>query len=141
MKHARLFIPALSGFVLAVALGLGELTRPDVIIGWVDVFGSWNPQLFVFFVAAVVVYYTLVRTTAWQRRRAGAAELCLPANRGIDARLLIGSSIFGIGWAIGGACPGPALTTLGAGASWAVVFVAAMVLGLSLGAPRAADEK
>jgi uncharacterized membrane protein YedE/YeeE len=140
MKHARLFIPALSGFLLAVALGLGGLTRPDVIIGWVDVFGSWNPQLFVFFVAAVVVYYALVRMNAWQRRRAGAPELCLPTNRRIDARLLIGSSIFGIGWAIGGACPGPALTTLGAGASWAVVFVAAMVLGLTLGAPRATGE-
>jgi uncharacterized membrane protein YedE/YeeE len=83
------------------------------------------------------------QTIAWGlgpfegQRRAGGPEVCAPTSRRIDARLLIGSSIFGIGWSIGGACPGPALTTLGAGASWAAVFVGAMALGLVMVRSRA----
>jgi uncharacterized protein len=131
LTRDRLPIAALSGFMLAVALAFGQLTRPEIIIGWVDV-RAWNPHMLVFFVAAAAVYHLFARVHSRRQRRAGVGEVCAPINRRIDARLLIGSSIFGIGWAIGGACPGPALTTLGAGAPWAAVFVGAMALGLRL---------
>ncbi len=132
MKAAYFASAALSGVLLALALAFGQLTRPEVIVGWVDWFGRWNPTIFYFFAPATLVYALFVRVASWRYRRFGGPELCLPAKRKIDARLIIGSSIFGIGWGIGGACPGPALTSLGAGAPWAVVFVVAMALGLGL---------
>jgi uncharacterized protein len=135
MTRDHLPVAAVSGFMIAIALAVGQLTRPDVIIGWVDFFGSWNPRMLVFFAAATLVYHALTRVHSWRLRRVGAPAFCPPANRRIDAQLLIGSSVFGIGWAIGGICPGPALTSLGAGAPWAAVFVAAMALGLALAKP------
>ena len=89
MKPAQLPIAALSGFMLAIALAYGQLTRPEIIIGWVDVFGDWNPHMAVFFFAAVLVYYPLARLQRWrqqngQRSRrmlAGeAAYRCPPAD-------------------------------------------------------------
>jgi uncharacterized protein len=130
MNKAQLPIAAVSGFLLALALAFGQLTRPEVIIGWVDWFGAWNPHLFAFFVPSALVYSLSVRLARWRHQRFGGPELCLPTKGNVDARLLVGSSIFGIGWGIGGACPGPALTSLGAGAPWAVIFVLSMLLGL-----------
>jgi uncharacterized membrane protein YedE/YeeE len=135
MIKDNLFVALLSGFLLALALAFGRLTRPEIIIGWVDV-RAWNPHMLVFFLAAAAVYHLFTRVHRWRQRRAGQPEVCGPAKGRIDARLLIGSSVFGIGWAIGGACPGPAITTLGAGAWWAAVFVAAMAAGMLLGDVR-----
>lgn len=132
MRRAQLATAAVSGFLLALGLAFGQLTRPEVIIGWVDFSGDWNPQMLIFFVAAAVVYHGFLRLAEWRERAAGGPTLCLPKNRRVDAPLLIGSTIFGVGWAVAGACPGPALASLGAGAPWAVVFVAAMALGMRL---------
>jgi uncharacterized membrane protein YedE/YeeE len=121
------------GFVLAVALGTAGLTRPDVIVGWVDFFGAWDPTL-LFFMAGAVPSYSLLYRLA--RRRTSAllgGELCIPSARRIDARLVAGSTTFGVGWALGGVCPGPALASAGAGMAWTVYFVPFMLLGLSLG--------
>ena len=132
MTRDHLAVAALSGFLLAVALASGQLTRPEVIIGWVDV-AAWNPRLLVFFAGAAAVYHLFSRVHAWRQRQLGPAQACPPVNlQRIDARLLIGSTIFGVGWAIAGACPGPALTSLGAGAPWAAGFVAAMLAGMAL---------
>lgn len=123
---------ALAGFLIALALAFGQLTRPEVVIGWVDFFGAWNPRMLVFISTATLVYQGFFRLHAWRQRRAGGGEVCAPERRPIDARLLIGASIFGVGWAIAGVCPGPAFASLGTGAPWALVFVAAMALGLAL---------
>lgn len=136
MKRGHLLVAALSGFLLALALAFGRLTRPEIIIGWVDL-RAWNPHMLVFFAPAALVYHAFMRLAAWRQRRFGGVALCLPKTRAIDARLLVGSAIFGVGWAIAGACPGPALTSLGAGAGWAAVFVGAMLLGLALVKPAA----
>jgi len=124
------------GVVLAVALGLGRLTRPEVILGWVDVLGDWDPTLAWFMSGAAPVYALAHR---WVLARGGPVlgrELPLPTAAAVDAKLVLGSALFGAGWALGGVCPGPAFTSLGAGATWAVPFVLAMMLGLWAAAPR-----
>lgn len=126
-------VVALSGLGLGLALVLGRLTVPTVIVGWVDWFGAWDPTLVVFFAGAVSVYHGAYRWAVLRERRGATPALCLPTGRGIDVRLLAGAAVFGVGWAIGGTCPGPALSSLGAGAPWALVFVAAMLGGLWLG--------
>ena len=131
MNRTHLIV-TISGVLMAVALALGRLTRPEVIIGWVDFFGHWDPTMLIFFGFGVTAYHVMWR---WARAREEARRgptLCLPAARVIDKRLVAGAAIFGVGWGLGGVCPGPAFTSLGAGASWALPFVAAVVLGFSL---------
>ena len=132
MKNA---VSACTGFVLAVALGAGRLTRPEVIRGWVDVFGDWDPTLFWFMAGASPVYALAHRWLLARGAPLLACEISLPASADIDRKLLLGAALFGVGWAIGGVCPGPAFTSLGAGAPWAALFVIAMMFGLWLGAP------
>jgi uncharacterized membrane protein YedE/YeeE len=118
---------------MAFALALAGLTRPQVIIGWVDFFGRWDPTMLIFFVFGVLAYHLLFR---WARRRETEGRgpaLALPAARAIDGRLLIGATVFGVGWGLGGVCPGPGLTSLGAGVPWAVVYTGALAAGLSIG--------
>jgi hypothetical protein len=134
MRAILAAVPALSGLGLGVALVLGRLTLPSVILGWVDWFGDWDPTLLVFFAGAVLVYHLCYRLAVARGRQC----LELPARRGIDRQLVVGAAVFGVGWAIGGTCPGPALSSLGAGAPWALVFVGAMVVGLWLGRGRTA---
>lgn len=133
---AQQSVAALTGLVLALALGIGRLTRPEVILGWVDVFGQWDPTLLWFMAGATPMYALAHRWVLARGAPVLACELSLPAQTAVDAKLLSGSALFGAGWAIGGVCPGPALTSLGAGAPWALPFVVAMFLGLWLAAPR-----
>ncbi|MGE0327363.1 MAG: DUF6691 family protein [Polyangiaceae bacterium] len=121
------------GVALAVALGLGELTRPERILGWVDV-RHWDPSL-LFVMLGATSAYAAAHRIALRRARAGACRLDLPTRTALDAKLILGAALFGTGWAIGGVCPGPALTTLGAGQGWIVAFILPMFLGLWLGAP------
>jgi len=133
MKLLDQVVVALSGLGLGVALVLGRLTEPRVIVGWIDWFGAWDPTLIVFFVGAVLVYHGAYRWALARERRGATPALCFPTRQRVDARLLGGAAVFGVGWALGGTCPGPALSALGAGAPWALVFVAAMLGGLLLG--------
>jgi uncharacterized membrane protein YedE/YeeE len=126
-------VVALCGALMAIGLALGHLTRPEVIIGWVDLFGHWDPTMLIFFVAGVAAYHLMLRWARARARRGEGPALCLPTKRTIDAPLIVGAGIFGVGWGLGGVCPGPGLTSFGAGASWAVPFVVAMIVGLALG--------
>jgi uncharacterized membrane protein YedE/YeeE len=136
MNRRMYLVAVLSGAFMAVGLALGGLTRPEVIIGWMDFFGRWNPTLLIFLAGAVGAYHLMFR---WARARENAGQgptLCVPGSRAIDARLLVGASIFGVGWGLAGVCPGPALTSLGAGTGWAVPFIGAMIMGLLIGDRR-----
>jgi hypothetical protein len=106
--------------------------QPTKVIGFLDVTGAWDPTL-VFVMASSVGVYFLVHLLARQRGRpllAGTFEI--PRRSDIDLRLLGGSALFGIGWGLGGYCPGPALTSLVSGAPFALVFVASMIVGMLL---------
>jgi uncharacterized membrane protein YedE/YeeE len=99
------------------------------VVGFLDVFGAWNPSLTAVMIGAIGVHASLLRVF---RGRDGAAMRASSAGPGIDGRLVLGSAIFGVGWGLGGYCPGPAIVSLGFGAAQAVGFVAAMLLGARL---------
>jgi len=133
MNRRALVSALVAGACMAFALALAGLTRPQVIIGWVDFFGQWDPTMLIFFAFGVLAYHLVFRW-AGRREKAGLGPpLSLPTARAIDARLLVGASLFGIGWGLGGVCPGPGFTSLGAGAHWAVVYIVALGLGLLVG--------
>jgi len=121
-----------AGIVFGIGLGLSGMTQPAKVIAFLDVFGSWDPSLMFVMMSAILVHFVLTR---WIRRRERPlldTRFHLPPARDIDRRVVIGSAVFGLGWGLGGYCPGPAIVSLGSGAMSAVVFVAAMAVGMGL---------
>lgn len=120
------------GLLFGVGLILSGMTQPAKVIGFLDVFGNWDPSLAFVMIGALLIKTPLYRFSL-RRRRPFLAELFRkPSATAIDLRLLAGAVLFGVGWAIGGYCPGPAITSLGSLESEAWVFGAAMFLGFFL---------
>jgi uncharacterized protein len=125
---------ALSAFAAGLIFGIGlivsGMTDPGKVIGFLDLAGRWDPSLaFVMGGAIMVGAFSFAAAGKRGRTYLGGA-MHLPKRRDIDARLVAGSAVFGIGWGLAGFCPGPALVALGAGIDQAAVFVAAMLAGM-----------
>jgi uncharacterized membrane protein YedE/YeeE len=133
-----------AGVVFGVGLGLSGMTQPEKVIGFLDIFGAWDPSLLFVMGGALVVHFFLSRWILRRERPVLDSRFHLPPRARIDARLVTGAAIFGVGWGLGGYCPGPAIVSLGSGAGPAVVFVAAMALGMAIhhftSATRAAES-
>ena len=125
---ARVFAALLSGVLFGLGLAISGMTDPNVVIGFLDLFGDFNPALM--FVLGGAVGTTLVAFRFVLRRPSPllASDFQLPTRKDIDARLLIGAGLFGIGWGLAGYCPGPALVSFGALIETALVFVPVMLL-------------
>jgi uncharacterized membrane protein YedE/YeeE len=122
----------LAGLVFGIGLIVSGMANPAKVLGFLDIGGSWDPSLAFVMVGAIAVGAVAF---ALARKRTASflgAEMRLPASRHIDRRLLAGSALFGIGWGLAGFCPGPALVALGMGEGKAVLFVAAMLVGMGL---------
>ena len=122
-------VAAVSGVLFAVGLGLSGMTQPARVIGFLDVGGAWDPSLLVVMMGAVGVYAVAYRLSRRLERPFLAPGFADISPRALDARLLAGAAIFGVGWGIAGFCPGPALASLGAGLPEAGLAVLGMVLG------------
>ena len=119
-----------AGLVFGIGLILSGMTDPGKVIGFLDVAGLWDPSLaFVMAGAIVVGFFAFMMASRRTQTFAGGA-MQLPQRRDIDARLIGGSVVFGIGWGLAGFCPGPALVSFGSGQDKAAVFVAAMLVGM-----------
>jgi len=122
-----------SGLLFGVGLLLGGMTDPRKVIGFLDVAGAWDPSLAFVMLGAVAVHFVAYR---WVRGSASplfADEFAIPKLRHIDAKLVGGSAVFGVGWGLAGYCPGPGIVSLGAGSRDALVFVVTMLVGMLLG--------
>lgn len=122
----------LSGATFGVGLVLSGMVRPAKVLGFLDVAGAWDASLAFVMVGAIAVYAVAYRLVVRRRRPLFDDELRVPAPKRIDAPLVIGAAVFGIGWGLGGFCPGPALVSLGAVAPHALTFTAAMTGGVLL---------
>ena len=118
----------LSGLLFAAGLGLSGMTQPDVVQGFFDVFGTWNPQLALVMLGAVGV--NLIAFPLILRRDAPLASSAfhVPTGSSLDVKLVCGAVLFGLGWGAVGICPGPALVSLSGGST--LLFVAAMAAGM-----------
>lgn len=128
----RIVHAAIAGVLFGGGLAISGMTNPDKVLNFLDVAGAWDPSLALVMAAALAV---AAPGFAWLGRRGctfDAQPLPAPPGRNIDARLLGGSALFGIGWGLAGYCPGPALANLAHGMTEAVVFVVAMLAGSGL---------
>ena len=130
MKAGKLILFLGAGGLFGAGLAVSGMTDPARVIGFLDVFGNWDPALLFVMGGAVGVYGLGMLVL----HRLGSRSLNLPsgASSPIDRRLVIGAAIFGLGWGLGGFCPGPSLANLGALRAEALVFVPAMAIGMLL---------
>lgn len=125
----RIAIGLLAGLLFGTGLAVSGMTDPDKVLNFLDVTGRWDPSLALVMGSALLVS---LPGFAWARRHRttliGKEALPPPPATTLDARLLLGSALFGVGWAIAGYCPGPALANLGH-AREVLLFVPAMLAG------------
>ena len=125
------FFAFVAGLVFGLGLIVSGMANPAKVLGFLDLDGKWDPSLA--FVMAGAIAVGLVAFTLARRRTSSVLGLPmqLPSARAVDARLIGGSIVFGVGWGLAGFCPGPALVALGAGYAQAAVFVVAMLAGMA----------
>ena len=127
------------GLLFGVGLALSGMTDTAKVLGFLDLFGDWVPDLV--FVMGGAVCVTLVAFRFVLRRQAPllASAFSLPTRTALDGRLLTGAAVFGIGWGVYGYCPGPALSALVYLDTDTLVFVVAMLAGMALANRVAGD--
>ncbi|MFZ1742554.1 MAG: DUF6691 family protein [Pontixanthobacter sp.] len=127
----RSLIALVSGTIFGLGLALSGMMDPLRVRGFLDIFGAWDPTL-----AFVMGGAMLVMAAAWLiQKRMHTPMVCdefsLPGTKLIDAKLIGGAAMFGIGWGIAGLCPGPAIASLATNFMPAAVFVFAMLAGMA----------
>jgi uncharacterized membrane protein YedE/YeeE len=128
----RIVLAALSGLVFGLGLMLAGMTDPAKVQAFLDLAGAWDPSLGLVMGGAIGVGVVAFALAARRKRAWTGDPMELPTSRVIDRRLVLGGVLFGIGWGIGGLCPGPALVALGSGLEAAWIFVPAMLVGMWL---------
>ncbi|SBT18979.1 hypothetical protein MGA5115_03140 [Marinomonas gallaica] len=122
----------LTGLLFGLGLAVSEMTNPAIVLGFLDIFGNWNPSL-VFVMGGAVAIGMLGYVIRNRRTKPWLADKWyVPTRRDIDKNLIIGSAMFGIGWGLSGYCPGPGLTALTNNPAEAVYFVGALIVGAGL---------
>lgn len=124
-------IPFVAGLLFALGLGLAGMADPRKVIAFLDVGGRWDPSLAFVIAGALLVYLPFVQ---WRRRSSPAQRAALAPRHGpIDAALIAGAVVFGVGWGLSGLCPGPAIVMLASGQPALFLFAGAMFAGLAMG--------
>ena len=121
-----------AGVVFALGLGISGMTRPIKVIGFLDFFGQWDASLAFVMIGAIAVYFVAYRISRTMSSPVLEAKFSIPSRADFDSRLIAGAAVFGVGWGLGGFCPGPAITSLASGAAPVAVFVASMAAGIYL---------
>ncbi len=126
----RFVVSVVAGVLFALGLVISGMTTPAKISAFLDIGGAWDPSLAFVMAAAIGVHAPLVRLVRGRRAPLFDTAFHWPTKHTIDPALVGGAAIFGVGWGLSGYCPGPALVSLGTGATPVLVFVAAMAAGL-----------
>jgi uncharacterized protein len=119
----------LAGLIFGLGLAISQMVNPEKVLDFLDVSGNWDPSLALVMAGAVGVAMLAFRFVLERKQPMFESEFHLPRMTKVDRRLLIGSGVFGLGWGIGGYCPGPGIAALSGGSLEALVFVAGMALG------------
>lgn len=125
-----LIVSFVLGLLFGIGLLLSGMTQPAKVKGFLDIAGAWDPSLALVMAGAISVALLPFRLGARRGKAWLGGDMPRQEALPVDAALIVGSLVFGIGWGLGGYCPGPALVGLGAGIPAAALFVLAMVLGI-----------
>ena len=136
-RAMSLVLAGAAGALFGAGLLVSGMTQPARVIGFLDASPGWDPSLGFVMAGAVLVYAVLFR---WIRRQRANpwfdSAFRVDLRRDIDRSLVVGAAVFGIGWGLGGLCPGPSIVVAASGDLAGLAFVAAMLLGMQLHARR-----
>jgi uncharacterized membrane protein YedE/YeeE len=128
----RMIASLLCGLVFGAGLLISGMVQPTKVLGFLDIFGAWDPSLAVVMAAALAVSVPGFRLANGRSRPLLADQSFWPSKSQIDRPLIVGAALFGVGWGLVGLCPGPALESLATLSPGILVFVAAMAGGMTL---------
>ena len=120
------------GLLFGLGLLLSGMTDPAKVLGFLDLFGIWDPSLAFVMGGAIALGFFAFALARKRTTNFMGGALHLPKSTQIDKRLLIGGLTFGAGWGLAGFCPGPGIVSMGSDELKAAVFVAAMLLGMAI---------
>lgn len=123
-------VALLCGFLFGCGLTISNMINANKIMDFLDFTGNWDPSLAFVMLSAVVVTWFGYKFIMQQANPKLGDKFYLSEKKSIDARLILGAAIFGIGWGLAGYCPGPAITALGLGIMDALYFVIGMLVSL-----------
>ena len=118
------------GLLFGLGLMLSGMTDPGKVIGFLDLFGAWDPSLALVMGGAILVGFFAFTVAKKRTTTFLGGVLRFPTNMDIDKKLVVGSVLFGAGWGLAGFCPGPAMVSMADGQPKALVFVLAMLVGM-----------
>lgn len=127
------------GFIFAIGLGISGMTQPQKVVGFLNLFGGWDPSLIFVMGGAVAVHFITYKLIRKRSSPLLATNWQVPTKAEITPTLILGAVLFGVGWGLGGFCPGPAMTSLMSFESRPVIFVVSMLVGMLLF--KAVDKK
>lgn len=126
----KLSTHALSGVLFSWGLVISGMTQPSKVIGFLDVFGKWDPSLAFVMAGAIAVHFFAYRVVLKLPEPVFAGEFLIPEANTVDKRLVGGAALFGVGWGLSGYCPGPAVVSLVGLSSVTFIFVGAMLVSM-----------
>ena len=120
-----------AGALFALGLGISGMTQPTKVVGFLDVFGNWDPSLLFVIICAIAVHLVAYKLILKRKSPLFSDTWHLPTKTDITPSLLVGSMIFGLGWGLGGYCPGPAVVAMASLDIRPIFFAGSMIAGMA----------
>ena len=130
----RVFVSFLVGSLFGLGLLISGMTDTTKVQGWLDIFGDWDPTLAFVMGGAIIPMAIAWRVTIGRKPMLSDAFPAPPEPK-LGRNLVLGSTLFGMGWGLSGLCPGPAIASLGFGGTGGIIFAASMVAGMLIAPP------
>ena len=127
-----IIIALVSGILFGLGLLLAGMGNPAKILAFLDITGNWDPSLLVTMAVAMVISGIAFQLVKKRKTSVLNCPLQIPSSNVIDKKLVIGSVLFGLGWGLGGICPGPAILLTGMGLTQGILFALAMIAGMAI---------
>ena len=125
-------ISLISGIIFGVGLTVSQMIDPAKVLGFLNIFGAWDPSLAFVMIGALIVSSPFFHLFKNNDKPVFADSFSYSNNKELNKKLIIGSSLFGAGWGLAGLCPGPAIASLALLNTSSIVFVIAMFVGFYL---------
>ncbi len=123
----------ITGLIFGAGLVLSGMTNASKVIGFLNPFGgAWDPSLGLVMVGAIAVHMAVFRFIVRRSSPLFDTKFHLPTRKDLDAKLLAGAALFGIGWGLGGICPGPGLVAVVSLSSTVLLFVGGLAIGMAI---------
>jgi uncharacterized protein len=119
-----------AGTLFGIGLAISGMTKPSKVAGFLDLAGAWDASLMFVMIGAIAIHFVAHKLVLRRSSPLFDTKFHLPSRKDLDPRLLGGAVLFGIGWGLGGFCPGPGLVSAASGSSSALVFVVGLTIGL-----------